>query len=190
MPLPKQPLQSLLEQVLAGLAAGREQNRGPEQRVAANVEKRRQAVITTTHLASGLLFSDTSTPGGARKSLAYGNPGCGELACPAIGREQPGRRSVQAGLITSADPRANPRQLRDERLDTVGHKSTHVTETVYRHVIVPAIRGGATVMVTVFGDPDNQEDPGQGAASAWSLDHEIRSPESLTDLEPRYGIEP
>jgi integrase len=28
--------------------------------------------------------------------------------------------------------------------DTVGHKSTHVTETVYRHVIVPAIRGGAT----------------------------------------------
>jgi integrase len=36
--------------------------------------------------------------------------------------------------------------------DTVGHKSTHVTETVYRHVIVPAIRGGANVMDTVFGD--------------------------------------
>ncbi len=35
--------------------------------------------------------------------------------------------------------------------DTVGHKSTHVTETVYRHVIVPTIRGGATVMDTVFG---------------------------------------
>ena len=35
--------------------------------------------------------------------------------------------------------------------DTVGHKSTHVTETVYRHVIVPAIRGGATVMDDVFG---------------------------------------
>jgi hypothetical protein len=33
--------------------------------------------------------------------------------------------------------------------DTVGHKSTHVTETVYRKVIVPAIRGGATVMDTV-----------------------------------------
>ena len=30
--------------------------------------------------------------------------------------------------------------------DTVGHKSTHVTETVYRHAIIPAIRGGATVM--------------------------------------------
>jgi hypothetical protein len=24
--------------------------------------------------------------------------------------------------------------------DTVGHKSTHVTEMVYRHVIAPAIR--------------------------------------------------
>jgi integrase len=36
--------------------------------------------------------------------------------------------------------------------DTVGHKSTHVTETVYRHVIVPAIRGGATVMDAVFGE--------------------------------------
>jgi integrase len=37
-----------------------------------------------------------------------------------------------------------------EITDTVGHKSTHVTETVYRHVIVPAIRGGATVMDTIF----------------------------------------
>ena len=36
--------------------------------------------------------------------------------------------------------------------DTVGHKSTHITETVYRHVIVPAIRGGASVMDSVFGD--------------------------------------
>jgi integrase len=39
--------------------------------------------------------------------------------------------------------------------DTVGHKSTHVTETVYRHVIVPAIQGGATVMDSVFEDDDN-----------------------------------
>jgi site-specific recombinase XerD len=35
--------------------------------------------------------------------------------------------------------------------DTLGHRSTHVTETVYRHVIVPAIRGGATVMDDIFG---------------------------------------
>ena len=40
--------------------------------------------------------------------------------------------------------------------DTVGHKSTHVTETVYRHVIVPAIRGGAIVMDSIFGD-ENEE---------------------------------
>ena len=42
--------------------------------------------------------------------------------------------------------------------DTVGHRSTHVTETVYRHVIVPAIRGGATVMDAVFGDADDAGD--------------------------------
>jgi hypothetical protein len=42
--------------------------------------------------------------------------------------------------------------------DTVGHKSTHVTETVYRHVIVPAIRGGATVMDDVFDDEEDGED--------------------------------
>ncbi len=40
--------------------------------------------------------------------------------------------------------------------DTVGHMSTHVTETVSRHVIVPAIRGGATVMGDVFGAEDEE----------------------------------
>ncbi len=38
-----------------------------------------------------------------------------------------------------------------ELSDTVGHKSTHVTETICRHVIVPAIRSGAAVMDEVFG---------------------------------------
>jgi integrase len=42
--------------------------------------------------------------------------------------------------------------------DTVGHKSTHVTETVYRHVIVPAIRGGATVMDRVFTSEPHPEE--------------------------------
>jgi integrase len=42
--------------------------------------------------------------------------------------------------------------------DTVGHKSTHVTETVYRHVIAPAIRGGASVMDDVFRDDDTDAD--------------------------------
>ena len=50
--------------------------------------------------------------------------------------------------------------------DTVGHKSTHVTETVYRHVIVPAIRGGATVMDQVFGQTDDGDgQPGTAAAT-------------------------
>jgi hypothetical protein len=43
---------------------------------------------------------------------------------------------------------------------SVGHKSTHVTETVYRHVIVPAIRGGATVMDRIFsGELDLGDGP-------------------------------
>jgi len=37
----------------------------------------------------------------------------------------------------------------------MGHKSTHVTETVYRHVIVPTIRGGATEMNVVFDDEED-----------------------------------
>jgi hypothetical protein len=48
--------------------------------------------------------------------------------------------------------------------DTVGHKSTHVTETVYRHVIVPAIRGGATVMDGVYYDDEDDTDEGDEEA--------------------------
>jgi hypothetical protein len=40
-----------------------------------------------------------------------------------------------------------------------------VTETVYRHVIVPAIRGGATVMDQVFGQTDDDDQPGTTAAT-------------------------
>jgi integrase len=50
--------------------------------------------------------------------------------------------------------------------DTVGHKSTHVTETVYRHVIVPEIRGGATVMDDVFGDDEDGDEYDGNAKSA------------------------
>jgi integrase len=49
--------------------------------------------------------------------------------------------------------------------DTVGHKSTHVTETVYRHVIVPTIRGGASVMDTVFEDDSEDENGAAGVAA-------------------------
>ena len=58
--------------------------------------------------------------------------------------------------------------------DTVGHKSTHVTETVYRHVIVPAIRGGATVMDQVFGQTDDGDDQPGANAAPWSLGAGIR----------------
>ena len=51
--------------------------------------------------------------------------------------------------------------------DTVGHKSTHVTETVYRHVIVPAIRGGAIVMDSVFGEETKQKN-GEADTAAMS----------------------
>jgi integrase len=46
-----------------------------------------------------------------------------------------------------------------EIADTVGHKSTSVTQTVYRHVIVPAIKGGATVMDEVFGADTDSPTP-------------------------------
>jgi hypothetical protein len=49
--------------------------------------------------------------------------------------------------------------------DTVGHKSTHVTQTVYRHVVVPAIRGGASVMDTFFGDDAENENGAAGVAA-------------------------
>jgi hypothetical protein len=42
--------------------------------------------------------------------------------------------------------------------DTAGRKSTHVTETVYRHVIVPAIRGGATIMESIFDEETDDDD--------------------------------
>jgi hypothetical protein len=38
--------------------------------------------------------------------------------------------------------------------NAVGHKSTHVTDTVYGHVIRPTIWGGATIMDDVFGDDE------------------------------------
>jgi transposase len=49
---------------------------------------------------------------------------------------------------------------------TADHTSTHVTETVYRHVIIPAIRGSAAVMDQVFGKTDDGEgQPGTAAAT-------------------------
>ena len=52
--------------------------------------------------------------------------------------------------------------------DTLGHKSTHVTGAVYRHVIVPEIRRAATVMDDVFNDDEDDPDEGnEKAKSTW-----------------------
>lgn len=62
--------------------------------------------------------------------------------------------------------------------DAVSHKSIHVTGTVYRHVIAPAIRGGATVMDRVFKTEDalgNGSEHRQGPRSPSHLKFEQRS---------------
>ncbi len=73
-----------------------------------------------------------------------------------------GHRHAHEGRHTSVSIMSSNGAPIQEISDTVGHRSTHVTETVYRHVIVPAIRGGATVMDSVFGDPDHDLDNGSG----------------------------
>jgi len=76
--------------------------------------------------------------------------------------------------------------------DTVGHRSTHVTEPVYRHVIVPAIRGGAAVMDDIFGAettvPRRQTAPDSLArlSLGYSLfiEHRPGKPVELRGFEP------
>jgi hypothetical protein len=48
--------------------------------------------------------------------------------------------------------------------DTMGHASTHVTETVYRKRIVPIIRSGAAVM-------DNVQYARRPGRSVWRRSH-------------------
>ena len=62
------------------------------------------------------------------------------------------RRTAHRRVDHAQQRRANPRDQRH-----CSHKSTHVTETVYRHVIVPAIRSGATAMGDIFDDNDEAE---------------------------------
>ena len=75
--------------------------------------------------------------------------------------------------------------------NTVGHKSTHVTEAVYRHVIVPEIRGGATVMDDVFTTTKTtqtraMEKPRAFRHFAWHLTFE-QKPDKSVELR---GFEP
>ena len=80
-----------------------------------------------------------------------------------------GKITRRAGLVAGTPTRAGHRRVDHEQQRRAaagdqrhrGPQSTHVTETVYRHVIVPAIRGGASVMNTVFGDDAER---GNGAA--------------------------
>lgn len=67
-----------------------------------------------------------------------------------------GHRRAHEGRHTAVSIMSSNGVPIQEISDTVGHKSTQVTETVYRHVIVPEIRGGATVMDDVFDDNDDQ----------------------------------
>ena len=61
--------------------------------------------------------------------------------------------------------------------DTVGHKSTHVIETVYRHVIVPAIRGGATVIDDVFSDDEDDDEGNENAQRLSGLQNPFWPPQ-------------
>lgn len=80
-----------------------------------------------------------------------GAPGWAALAPRASGN--PGIRHWHAreGRHTAVSIMSSNSVPIQDISDTVGHKSTHVTETVYRHVIVPGMRGGATIMDDVFG---------------------------------------
>jgi S-DNA-T family DNA segregation ATPase FtsK/SpoIIIE len=79
------------------------------------------------------------------------------LSAPVDDAEEPDDApeiALWAALVVAPPMSSNGVPIQDIS-DTVGHKSTHVTETVYRHVIVPKIRGGATVMGDVFADDGN-----------------------------------
>jgi hypothetical protein len=64
-----------------------------------------------------------------------------------------GLRPTRPRLVRARQARGFPIQ---DISDAAGHKSTHVTETVYLHVIRSTIRGGATIMDNVFRDPDDE----------------------------------
>jgi integrase len=110
----------------------------------------------STHCASS--SSPTTSTGLTRESRTPDR-------CAGIGHwhAQKGRHTAVSIMSSNGVPL-------QEISDTVGHKSTHVTETAYRHVIVPAIRGGATVMDTVFGDADPADDRDDEPAQNTAVD--------------------
>jgi hypothetical protein len=67
-----------------------------------------------------------------------------------------GHRHAHEGRHTAVSIMSSNGVPIQEISGTVGHKFTHATETVYRHVTVPAIQGGATVLDSVFDDDGNR----------------------------------
>ena len=67
----------------------------------------------------------------------------------------------------------------------MGHKSTHVTETVYRHVIVPEIRGGATVTDNVFNHDEDDQDEGKEEAIGSTATRRLSAPHTRKRIDRR-----
>jgi hypothetical protein len=99
-----------------------------------------------------------------------------------------GHRRAHEGRHTAVSIMSSNGVPIQEISDTAGHKSTQVTETVYRHVIVPEIRGGATVMDDVFDDNDDQT--AQPLSLELSLTIERRSRKSVELRVELRGFEP
>ena len=98
-----------------------------------------------------------------------------------------GHWHAQEGQHTAVSIMSSNGVAIQEISDTVGHKSTHVTETVYRHVIVPRSAGerrswttssATKTMVTTTMKPRAPR------RLAWLLSTEQRSENSVRDGVP------
>jgi len=131
----------------------------PRRAIAAlTAHRRRQAA---ERLAAGTAWHDTNLVFCHEDGRIYTSDAFNWRFSKMTRRAGIGRWHAHEGRHTAVSIMSSNGVPLQEISDTVGHKSTHVTETVYRHVIVPAIRGGASVMDTVFAD--DSED-GNGAA--------------------------
>ena len=129
----------------------------PKRAVAAlKAHKARQAA---ERLAAGEAWQDNNLVFCHEDGKMYSSDGLNHRFSKMTKRAGIGHWHAHEGRHTAVSIMSHNGVPIQEISDTIGHKSTHVTETVYRHVIVPAIRGGATVMDTVFGEenPDSAE---------------------------------
>jgi integrase len=122
---------------------------------ALSAHRRRQAV---ERLAAGEAWQDTNLVFCHEDGREYSSDALNWRFSQMTRRAGIGHWHAHEGRHTAVSIMSSNGVPLQEISDTVGHKSTHVTETVYRHVIVPAIRGGAAVMDSVFGNPDSAAD--------------------------------